>query len=90
MDDNETITKEKINKKLLASLDNYRKIVNALSGDMPLGCLCLPNVTEKILLDNGFLRIYDLLDADLTKIKGLGFKRIRDITARLDQFLSVG
>jgi len=79
----------KINKKLLESLQNYRKFVACMSGDLPIGCLCLPKTTEKILIKNGFQRIYDLFDVDLTKIKGIGEVRIRDLTAGLDQFLSM-
>jgi hypothetical protein len=78
-----------INKKLLESLENYRKFMSYASGDLPLECLCLPKPTEKILLDNGFLRIYDLFDADLTKVKGLGQVRLRDLTTRLDKFLAM-
>jgi len=80
---------KKINKKLTESLSNYRKFMSYAAGDVPLGVLCLPKPTEKILLDNGFLRVYDLFDADLAKVKGLGQIRIRDLTSRLDQFLAM-
>jgi hypothetical protein len=79
----------KINKKFLESLENYRKLLNVLSGDMPLGCLCLPKKVEKILTDNGFLRIYDLINTDFTKIEGLSEVSIRDLTTRIDQFFAM-
>lgn len=87
MVENQTVDKEKVNKKVLESLDKYRKIINVMSGDIPLQALCLDKSIEKILLNNGCLRIYDILDMDFTKIKGLGVKRIGDLTARLNEFL---
>jgi hypothetical protein len=80
---------KKINKKLLESLQNYRNFMQYASADMPIGALCLKKDIEKLLLKNGFVRIYDLFDADFTKIKGLGKVRIRDLTARLNEFLAM-
>lgn len=80
---------KKINKKLLESLQNYRKVMSYMIGDMPIGVLCLPKPIEKALLNNGLLRVYDLFDRDLTKIKGIGKVRVRDLTASLDQFISM-
>lgn len=81
---------KRINKKLIESLQNYRKIMNYMGADMPIECLCLPKATQKTLLDNGILRIYDLLNRDLTEIKGIGKVRRRDLAASLDKFFSVG
>lgn len=79
----------KINKKLIESLQNYRKMVHYMSADMPIGVLCLPSTTEKILIKQGFLRVYDLLNVDFTEIKGIGSVRRRDLTASLDKFFSM-
>lgn len=90
---NDDITEEKIireiNKKFLESIENYRNIIMYLGGDMPLGVLCLPKKTEKLLVQGGIERIYDLFNFDLTKIEGLHSNAIRDLTARLNQFLAI-
>jgi len=80
---------KKINKKLIESLQNYRKMTTYMNGDMPIGCLCLSKAIETALINAGFLRIYDLFDRDLTEIKGLGAVRIRDLTSRLNEFLAM-
>ena len=79
----------KINKKLIESLQNYRKMVHYMSADMPIGVLCLPKAVEKVLVKQGFLRVYDLLNCDLAEIKGIGVIRRRDLTASLDKFFSM-
>lgn len=80
---------KKVSKKLLESLSNYRKITMLMGADVPLESLCLDKKTSQILSDNGFSRIYDLVNTDLTKIKGLGRVRIGYITARLNEFFPV-
>ena len=80
---------KKINAQLLESLNNYRNTLSYMAGDAPIGVLCLPKVIENILIRNGYTRIYDLFSADLTKIKGLGEARRRDLTASLNQFIPV-
>lgn len=80
----------KINKKLLESLENYNKFIRHSIADMPLGCLCLDSKTEAILIKNGFRRVFDLVDTDLTEIKGFGKVRINRVTSSLDQFLAMG
>jgi hypothetical protein len=80
---------KKINKKLTEGLQNYRKMMSYMAGDVPIQSLCLPKTIETILLNNGLLRVYDLFDRDLTEIKGLGTVRCRDLTSRLDQFLAM-
>lgn len=80
---------KKINKKFSESLQNYRKYMSLMIGDMPIGCLCLPKTTEKALIKAGFLRVYDLFDCDLTEIKGIGNVRAGDLATRLDQFISM-
>jgi len=74
---------------VLKRFDEYRVTLNYMAADAPIAILCLPSATEKILIDNGFLRVYDIFNVDLTKIKGLGIVRIRDLTSRIDQFLSM-
>ncbi len=80
----------KINKKLLESLQNYKDIVKYMGADLPVGCLCLPQKYEKKLLENGILRVYDLFNRDLTKIKGIGKVGIGYLTASLQQFIPMG
>ncbi len=79
----------KLREELVKKFDDYRVTINFMAADAPIGALCLPAATERILIDNGFLRIYDLFNVDFTKIKGLGVVRIRDLAARIDQFLSM-
>ena len=80
---------KQIREEVLKKFSEYKKTVNYMAADAPISVLQLPNTTEKILLDNGLLRIYDLFDLDFIKIKGLGIARVRDLTSRLDQFLSM-
>lgn len=80
---------KKIREEVLKKFENYRKTLNYMAADAPIGILCLPKKVENILLDNGLLRIYDLFDCDFTKIKGLGISRIGDLTSCLDKFFSM-
>ncbi len=80
---------KKIREELLQKFNDYRVTINYMAADAPIAILCLPLATEKILIDNGFLRVYDIFNVDFTKIKGLGIVRIRDLTSRIDQFLSM-
>lgn len=92
MKDNDEILKSEIHnihKRLLESIEGYRKTISYMYGDAPIGVLCLPKVIESVLISNGCLRVYDLFDRDLTEIKGIGHSRIRDLTSRLDEFLAV-
>jgi len=83
------IKMQKLREELSKSFEAYRTTMQFLSADAPIEVLCLPKTIEKILLDAGCLRIYDLFDLDFTKVKGLGPVRIRDITARFQQFVSM-
>lgn len=80
---------EKIKAKLLESLKNYQKTLSFMAGDAPIGVLCLPKTIETVLINNGCLRIYDLFNRDLTKIKGIGKRRIGHLTSSLDQFITM-
>ena len=80
---------EQIRKEVVLKFQNYNKTLLYMTGDAPLGILCLPPIIEKCLLDHGCLRVYDLFNVDFTKVKGLGIARIRDLTSRLDEFCSM-
>jgi hypothetical protein len=85
---NEEIQK-KINEELKGTLSKYQKTLVFMATDVPIGVLCLPKAVENALKNAGCNRIFDLLDRDFTKIKRLGKIRIRDLTSRLDQFVSM-
>ena len=80
---------QKAKKELLKSVKNYHKMMAFMSADAPIGILCLPKDIETILCNQGCLRVYDLLNRDFTKIKGIGKRRIGHLTSRLDQFFSM-
>ena len=79
-----------INMQLVKSLEAYRQTMSYMCADAPLGVLCLPKVIETILKSNGIARVYDLFGLDFTKIKGIGDRRRRDLTSRLNEFLAMG
>lgn len=78
-----------LKRELRKKFDEYQKTMKFLLADAPIEVLCLPTATEKLLLDSGFLRIYDLFDVDLVKIKGFGPIRARQLTSSLDKFFSM-
>lgn len=80
---------KEINDKLKINFNRYKKALLLLSADAPIEVLCLPKVIENILLRDGCVRIYDIFDRDLTKIKGFGDSRIANLTSRLDEFISM-
>ncbi len=80
---------KKIKEELLKKLEEYRKVMKFMSADAPIGILCLPKGVEKSLLNHGCLRVYDLFDCDFTEVKGISERAIRDLTASLDQFISM-
>lgn len=88
---NELIKDEvlKINKEIVETVQKYGKLLTYMQADAPIQVLCLSKPIETILLNNGCLRVYDLLDLEFAKIKGLGDLRIRELTTRLNQFISV-
>jgi hypothetical protein len=79
----------RINKNLVDGMNHYRKTLAYMIGDAPVSTLCLDKATERVLLNDGCLRVYDLFDRNLTEIKGLGSVRKRNLTARLNEFLSM-
>lgn len=76
--------------KSFEELAHFRNTLMCLGANVPICVLCLPSDIEKILLDAGCERVYDLFFRDLRDIKGIGDKRLGIITARLDESFSVG
>lgn len=70
-------------------LVHYRKTIAYMSANVPIQVLCLPKVVENALINDGCLRVYDLINRDLRKIKGLGKSRIDFLTSRLDEFFTI-
>jgi hypothetical protein len=80
---------KKIKEDVLKSFSEYRNTITFMAADAPIAILCLPAVIENALLNHGCLRVYDLLNLDFTKVKGLGIARIRHLTTSLDEFFSM-
>jgi hypothetical protein len=80
---------KKMQEELAKSFESYKKKMEYMVCDAPISILCLPSPMEKLLLNNDFLRVYDLFDRDFTKVKGFGKARVRDLTSRLNQFFSM-
>lgn len=80
---------KKIREEVLKKFEEYRTTLSFMAADAPIGILCLPSVIENALISHGCFRIYDLFDCDFTKVKGLGIRRIRDLTTSLDKFFSM-
>ena len=70
-------------------LAHYRMVLSYLEANVPIQVLCLPKVIENALLAEGCVRVYDMLNRDLTKVKGLGRNRLDLLTSRLDEFLTI-
>lgn len=79
----------RLKEELKKSFNEYNQTMRYMASDAPIEILCLPTSIEKILTDQGLLRVYDLLNVDLVKIKGLSVVRIKQLTARLDQFFAM-
>jgi hypothetical protein len=78
-----------IREQMVKKFSEYRTTINYMACDAPITILGLPKATEKILLDFGLLRVYDLFDRDFTEIKGLNAVRIGNLTSCLDKFFSM-
>lgn len=78
-----------IKEQILNKIKEYGKTLSYMAADAPISVLCLPKVTENALLNHGCLRVYDLFDCDFSEVKGLGVARIRYLTTRLNEFVSV-
>ena len=83
------MTEIKNDDRLKEDIVHYRRTIGYLQADVPLQVLCLPKAIETILFKNGCLRVYDLINRDFGKIKGLGRSRIEFLTSRLDEFFTI-
>jgi hypothetical protein len=79
----------KVREQVSKKFTEYRTTLSYMAADAPIGTLCLPSAIENALLAHGLVRIYDLFDCDFTEVKGLGVRRIGDLTASLDKFFSM-
>ncbi len=80
---------QKLKEELLKSFESYNSTLKYLAADAPIETLCLSPQLVEILVSNGILRIYDVFNLDLAKIKGIGPVRLRQLTTSLNQFLSM-
>lgn len=80
---------QKIRQETEKMFQNYRQSIKLMATDAPISVLGLKKSLEKLLLSHGFVRIYDLLDCDFTKVEWLNDANISDLTSRLDQFVSM-
>ena len=80
---------KKVDDKLDEDLAHYRNTLRFLEANVPIQVLCLPKTLETILLNSDCVRVYDLINCDLSKIKGLGKSRLQILVSRLDQFFSI-
>ncbi len=68
---------------------HYKMVLAYMGANVPIEVLCLPKPIENNLRRNGFYRVYDLINHDLTKIKGLGKARVDLLASSLDEFFSI-
>ncbi len=80
---------EDVKQELEKSIHVFKKNIHYMFGDAPISVLCLPKTIETVLISEDCLRVYDLFNRDLTKIKGIGKTRVRLLAASLEQFISV-
>lgn len=83
------IDMDKLKQEIRKKFHEYEVTMKYMLADAPIEILCLKPAIQDILLSEGLLRIYDLFNVDLVKVKGLGVVRIKELTARLDQFFSM-
>lgn len=81
---------EKARKLLFESLQNYKETIRKLTLDIPIQSLCLKKKTEKLLINNGIFRVYDISDINLAKVEGLDDSTIANLTSIVDQLLLMG
>lgn len=79
----------KLKKELLVKFKEYQTTMKYLAADAPIEILCLPSSIEHILIDQGFLRVYDLFNVDFAEIKLMGPVRIKQLTTCLDKFFAM-
>lgn len=71
------------------NLAHYRQVLGYMAANVPIGVLCLPTVIENALIKDGCVRVYDLINRDLRKIKGIGSERFDLLSSRLDEFFTI-
>lgn len=79
----------KVREQVAQKFTEYRTTLSYMAADAPIETLCLPRVIENALIAHGLMRIYDLFDCDFTEVKGIGIRRIGDLTTSLDKFFSM-
>jgi len=80
---------QKLKKQLLEKFIEYNKYLTLMQGDVSISALCLKKSIEKKLIANDILRVYEIFNLDLTKVKWLSDTEVRHITASLNKFLSM-
>lgn len=80
---------KKLKDEISKCLKNYEKTIKYMVQDAPIQILGLPRNLQKKLIKNNCLRIYDFIELDFGKIEWLDDVDIRDLTARLNEFLSM-
>lgn len=80
---------KKIAKDFVDSINNYKKYIDKSFSDVTIDVLCLPNNINTILKENKIYTVYDLKNSELTKIDGIGSKKLGIINFRLSQFLGM-
>ena len=80
---------QKVKEETLQKFNEYQKTILYMSCDLPIQILSLPKKTEKLLLNAYLTRLFDLIDLDFAKIKGLNDADIYLMTTRFNQFVSM-
>lgn len=79
----------KIRKELINRFSEYKRTLMYMMGDAPIAVLCLPKKLEKKLLANSCLRVYDMINLDLSEIEWLSDLDRAKLASSLDEFFSV-
>ncbi len=84
--DPEVDRRENVKRELIKSFDRYQKVMSLMAIDGPISVLGLPKNIQKILEDNGILRLYEILNMNLIEIKGLSDIDRTRLAASLNKF----
>jgi len=88
MNDNQELIIDK--ERVQNDFQHYRNVLSFLGSNLPIQALCLPKVIENALLADDCIRVCDLINRDLSKIKGMGKTRIDILRVSLDEFFTIG
>ena len=80
---------KKFREEMQKAWNNYQTIMQFLEMDAPIEVLCLDKKTESLFRNNGFLRVNDIVNLDLTKIEWLDDRSRRNLTSRLNEFFPI-